>query len=87
MPTHDWSPKNATFEIDYKLYHKKTLGSIVGISINGPELVMTWEKSVNSEKFISYLKALRAKYPFTKLLCFFDQLSVHTSVETKPYYE
>jgi hypothetical protein len=72
MPTHDWSPKNATFEIDYKLYHKKTIASIIGISINGPELVMSFEKSVNSEKFIQYLKALRAKHPNKKLLCFFD---------------
>jgi hypothetical protein len=79
MPTHDWSPKNSTFEIDYKLYHKKTIASIIGISINGPELVMSWEKSVNSEKFIQYLKALRAKHPHKKLLCFFDQLKVHTS--------
>lgn len=52
MPTHDWSPKNATFEIDYKLYHKKSLASILGMSNEGIELIMTFEKSVNSEKFI-----------------------------------
>jgi hypothetical protein len=52
IPTHDWTPPNATFELDYKLYHKKTLASIVGISVNGPELVMTFEKSVDSPKFI-----------------------------------
>jgi hypothetical protein len=79
IPTHDWSPKNATFEIDYKLYHKKTIASILGISENGPELVMSFEKSVNAEKFIKYLRALRAKYPGRKLLCFFDQLKVHTA--------
>jgi hypothetical protein len=72
IPTHDWSPPNATFEIDYKLFHKKTLASIVGISVNGPELVMTFEKSVDSPKFIQYLRALRHKYPNEKLVCFFD---------------
>jgi hypothetical protein len=86
MPTHDWTPKNATFELDYKIYHKKTIASIAGISVNGPELLMSFDKSVNSDKFILYLRALRKKYPHRKLVCFFDQLSVHTSKWCKPVY-
>jgi hypothetical protein len=81
IPTHDWTPVNATFEIDYKLYHKKTLASILSMSVDGPELIMTFEKSVNSAKFITFLRALRQKHPDRKLVCFFDQLRVHFSKE------
>ena len=72
MPTYDWSPPNATFEIDYKLYHKKTIASCSAISVKGPELIMSWPKSVNSTKYCEFLKALRAKHPGRKLLVFTD---------------
>jgi hypothetical protein len=53
MPTHDWTPKNACFQIDYKLYHTKTIASIISISKEkGVELVMNFPRSVNSEKYI-----------------------------------
>lgn len=81
IPTHDWTPRNATFEIDYKLYHTKTYASIVGISSEGLEPIMTFHKSVDSPKFIEYLRALRHKHPHRKLVCFFDQLRVHFSKE------
>jgi hypothetical protein len=87
IPTHDWTPRNATFEIDYKLYHKKTLASILSISKDGPELIMTFEKSVTSEKFILFLRALRKKHPHKKLVLFFDQLRVHFSKKCQPVYE
>jgi transposase len=44
---------------------------------------MSFPKSVNSEKYIKYLKAIRAKYPGEKLALFADQLRVHWSKETK----
>ena len=44
---------------------------------------MNFLKSVNSEKYILYLKALRKKYPLEKIALFVDQLRVHWSKETK----
>jgi transposase len=88
MPTHEWTPRGKVFQTDYKLYHTRTVASIVGISIeNGPELVMSFNKSVNAEKFIEYLRALRALHPDKKLALFFDQLRVHTAKLCKPVYE
>jgi hypothetical protein len=59
--------------MDYKLYHTRTVAAIVAISIEaGPELIMCFEKSVNSPKFIKYLSALRKKYPTRKLAIFMD---------------
>ena len=52
VPTHDWTPTNATFEIDYKLYHRKTIASIAAISVNGPELIMSFDKSINSNSVV-----------------------------------
>jgi hypothetical protein len=73
MPTHDWTPRNTTFNIDYKLYHKATIASIVAISAeHGVELTMNFPKSVNIPKFIQFLKALRAKRPKSKLAIFMD---------------
>lgn len=43
---------------------------------------MCFDKSVNSEKFIKYLRALRKKYPSQKLALFMDQLRVHWSKES-----
>jgi flagellar biosynthesis regulator FlbT len=44
---------------------------------------MNFDRSVNSEKYIKFLKALRSKYPSEKLALFADQLRVHWSKETK----
>ena len=43
----------------------------------------TFDKSVNREKFIIFLKKLRQKHPFTKLALYMDQLSVHKTKEVK----
>jgi F0F1-type ATP synthase delta subunit len=73
MPTHDWTPKNRSFQLDYKLYHKKTFASIISISKEaGVELVMNFLKSVNSEKYCQYLRDLRKKYPLEKIALFAD---------------
>ena len=72
MPTHDWTPPNFAFEIDYKLYHKATIASVAGISLDGPELIMNFPKSINSEKYCEFLRAIRAKHPTRKLVIFCD---------------
>jgi transposase len=88
MPTHEWTPRNKFFQMDYKLYHTRTVASIIGISTeNGPELVMNFDKSVTAEKFIEYLRKLRDLHPGRKLALFFDQLKVHTAKLCKPVYE
>lgn len=84
MPTHDWTPPNATFTIDYKLYHKKTIASVAAISLEGPELIMNFPKSINSARYCEFLRALRKKLPERRLVIFCDQLQVHFSKETTP---
>jgi hypothetical protein len=88
MPTHEWTPRNKVYQMDYKLYHTRTVATIIGISTeNGPELVMSFDKSVTAEKFIKYLRKLRALHPGRKLALFFDQLKVHTAKLCRPVYE
>ena len=43
---------------------------------------MTFPRSVNKEKFFTFVKQLRAKYPFRRMALYMDQLSVHTSKAT-----
>ena len=49
----------------------------------GVEFALTYEKSVNIEKFNDFLKYLRKRYPFDKMALFMDRLSVHTSNKAK----
>ena len=80
MPTTEWTPRNHSFQIDFKQYHRKTLATIACISERGGvELVKSYNKSVNIDKFIEYLRALRRKHPYLKMALFMDQLSVHKS--------
>jgi transposase len=48
---------------------------------------MSFDKSVTAEKFIKYIRKLRALHPGRKLALFFDQLKVHTAKVCKPVYE
>ena len=65
MPTHEWTPRNHSFQIDFKRYHRNTIATIACISEReGVELVMNFPRSVNIEKFIEFLRALRRKFPF-----------------------
>ena len=84
MPTHDWTPVNAAFQIDYKQYHTRTIASIVSISKEGSvELVMNFTRSVNIPKLLSFLEQLRSLKPNEKMAVFLDQLSVHRSNDAK----
>ena len=88
MPTHDWTPRNQSFQIDYKIYHKKTVASIIAISKEaGVELIMNFPGSVNSERYAQFLEAIRAKHPTQKIALFVDQLMVHRSKATMPKLE
>ena len=48
---------------------------------------MTFEKSVNIQKFKIYLEELRRKYFFDDLCIYMDNLSMHTSVDIKESLE
>lgn len=83
IPTHEWSLPKREFQIDLSKYHKKTYAGIVAISFEGGvELIKVYEKSINQDKFISYLKDIRQKHPFRKLSLFMDNLSVHRAKNT-----
>ena len=38
---------------------------------------MTFDRSVNEQKFIQYIKKLKQRHPVRKLAIFLDRLSVH----------
>jgi hypothetical protein len=58
----------------------KNIASIVCISDEaGLELLMNFPKSVNSTKFIEFLRELRAQQPDENIAIFMDRLNVHRS--------
>lgn len=87
IPTHDWTPRNQPFQVDYKQYHQRTVATIAAVSKEkGVELVMNFERSVNVPKFIEFLRALRQQQPFAKVALFMDQLAVHKSKDVREQY-
>ena len=84
----DWSLLMKTFEIDTTLYSAPTTAFVAGISReNGVECVLYRERSIKTEDFIEFMKMIKRKYPFKKLVLFFDQLSVHLSLRVREYME
>lgn len=64
------------------------MASIVAISEEeGTELIMTFDGSVNQDKYILFLRAIRAKYPFLPCSLFMDRLVVHRTKKVKKKYE
>ena len=49
---------------------------------HGLDLLMMWPQSVNTEKFHTFIKRLRAKYPFRKMCLYMDNLGIHRSKAT-----
>ena len=84
IPRQEWWLKNQPIKIDPRTYHKKTIASIAAISNEkGAELIMNFEKSVNREMFIAFLKKLRQNDPFRPMALFLDRLAVHRSNQVK----
>ena len=49
------------------------IACVVGVSEKyGLDLLMTFPKSVNKEKFFTFVKQLRAKYPFRRMALYMD---------------
>ena len=84
MPKFEWQMKNTRLRVDPKEYHKKTIASVAAMSHGkGPELILSFERSVDRPKFIAFLKKLRQCNPFVKIALFLDRLSVHRSNDVK----
>ena len=49
-------------------------------------MLKIYDKSVDTDKFIQFLKSIRQKYPFKRLALFQDNLTVHLSKKTKAAY-
>jgi len=84
MPKFEWQMKNTSLKVDPREYHRKTIASVAAISSEkGAELILSFDKSINREKFISFLRKLRQCNPFVKLALFMDRLAVHRSNDVK----
>ena len=70
--------------VDVAMLDEPTLALLCGISKeNGLEHFQIFEHSVNVDKFIEYLKLLRAANGEDKICLFMDNLSAHTSERAK----
>ena len=84
IPKLEWQMKNTLLKVDPRDYHKKTIASVAAISHQkGPELILSFAKSIDRPKFIAFLKKLRQCNPFVPLALFLDRLAVHRSNDVK----
>ena len=59
IPKSDWWIKNSPIKVDLAPITKKTIASVAAISYQkGAELICSFEKSINIEKFITFLRKL-----------------------------
>ena len=80
----EWSERRFYPKTETKAFHKKTIATIAAISQEkGVELVCNFPDSVNQDKFIKFLKKLRAQKPYVKMALFLDQLQVHKTTRVK----
>ena len=80
IPTHEWSDENHQLQIDYKQYARSGIAVLAGVSQErGVDLMMSFEKSVNIEKFKVWLDELRARHFLDDICLVLDNLRVHHS--------
>ena len=80
----DWSARRVYPKTDIESFHRKTIATIAAISSEkGVEVVMNFDKSVNKECFVRFLKKLRQVNPYRRLALFMDRLSVHRTKVVK----
>ena len=76
--------KNERIKLDYWQYQSNPIAVLAGVSEQlGTDLVMLFDFSVNKEEFKVYLDELRARYFFDDICIYFDNLSVHKSIEIR----
>ena len=83
-----WSKSKSCVSYDLQQINHKAIACCAAVSERGGlDLLMMWEKSVNTEKFHTFLKRLRAKYPFRKMCLYMDNLGLHKSKSTRKIYD
>ena len=88
FPTHDWSKMKFNTEFDYSQTDTKAIAVLGGVSREkGVELMRTFPKSVNVQKFKSFLDELRSLNPFDNILLIMDNLAVHKNQYTRERME
>ena len=74
----EWSPPKENVRIDQAKLNEPTLAMIPAISMEkGQEHYKIYKKSVNTEKFVEYLKELRQFTADEKVCIFMDNIKSH----------
>ena len=80
----EWALKNDNMRVNITKIDEPTMALLCGISKeNGLEHYMIFKRSVNADKFIEYLEAMRTANPEDKICLFMDNLSAHTCDKSK----
>ena len=84
MGKYAWTLPKTNIVLDQSEVYTKTYAVIVAISREcGVDLVQVYDKSINKQKFKTFLENLRAKYMFDDILLMMDNLSLHKAGDTK----
>ena len=84
IPQGDWSLPLIHSEIDLSKIDTKPIAVLGGVSLeNGIDLVKTYPKSVNNDKFLMFLQELRDKFWLDDIVVIMDNLSLHKSKRSK----
>jgi hypothetical protein len=88
FPRREWAAFKENICLDLSALDTRPIAVLGAVSREfGIELMMPFEKSVNIPKFKMFLDAYRSKYPFDNIMLVFDQLKVHTSLESRARIE
>ena len=83
FPDRTWSRANDPVRYDMRDLNMKAIACVVAISLRyGLDLLMMWEKSITNDRFHTFVKRLRVKYPFRRMCMYMDNLSIHRSKAT-----
>ena len=80
LPKMAWTLPKENFQLDLSNIDTSAIASVAAVSREfGLDLVMTFEKSVDRAKFLTFLQALRDKFWADDIHLVMDNLSVHRS--------
>ena len=84
FPTNDWSKKYENTLLSSDRMNTQATAVLGAVSReNGVDLLMTFDKSVNVPKFLSFLENLRQKFINDNIILVMDNLRVHTCNQSK----
>ena len=82
----EFSNRNQNINVDLSQFNIKTTATIAGISYqHGLVNWRNFDKSVNTDKFIEYLKILNNRFQNKKLALFMDNLRVHHTIRVREF--